>query len=197
MASVKKFDRDEAVNWVMHAFWQGGFESVSVKAVSESLAITRSSFYNAFDSREALFLEALERYFKESPHYKLGDFSQSDSPLKLLTQVFKQTCLARTDDASHRGCMAVNGVSELVGVNNKLGPIVEQAVLTSISTFEALLNHCIGLGELEKNTDTRNLALALQNTLMGLNTMSKVITTEQELWSTTKLTLKALGVFRE
>tara|TARA_R110002167_G_scaffold84867_1_gene230450 strand:- start:940 stop:1533 length:594 start_codon:yes stop_codon:yes gene_type:complete len=197
MGSVKKFNRDGAVDWVMNEIWHRGFESFSVKAMSEALGITRSSFYNAFESREALFLEAFDRYFKDSPHYKLAKFAESDSALKLLTQVFKETCLARTNDPNHRGCMAVNSVSNLVGVNNELGPIVENAVLASITGFENLLNHSMDQGELAKNTNTHNLALAIQNTLMGLNTMSKIVTSEQELWSATKTTLMALEVYRE
>ena len=59
MARPSKFDRQTAVELVMNDIWRSGFEANSVKAISEKLGITRSSFYNAFGSREALFLEAL------------------------------------------------------------------------------------------------------------------------------------------
>lgn len=197
MGSSKKFDRDNAVDWVMHAIWQGGFESVSVKAVSEALGITRSSFYNAFKSREALFMEAIQKYGQSIAHANLSAFAESESPLALLTQVFKDTCTERTNDKQHRGCMVVNSVSELVGVNDKLGPFIENALKSSIDCIEALLESSVQRGELAKDTDTRQLALALENTLIGINTMSKVITSEQELWESTKSILLALKVYRE
>jgi TetR/AcrR family transcriptional repressor of nem operon len=192
-----KFDREEAVNWVMNEIWRAGFTGLSVKAISEKLEITRSSFYNSFKSREALFLEALELYSKESPHDKLANFSEAHSPLNHLTSIFKETCHARAEDPEHRGCMAINSVTELVGVNDALGPILEKAVGYSISCFEDLLVESVRRRELPKNTNTHDLALAVQNTLVGLNTMSKIIHSEHELWSATKTTLKALGVYNE
>ncbi len=196
MGRAIKFDRDEAIVWVMNEVWRAGFTALSVKAISEKLGITRSSFYHSFESREALFLEAMTRYFQVSPLFKLTTFAESNSALKLLTQVFKETCQSRTNDEKHRGCLAVNSVSELVGVNDNLSPFITNAVNDNINCFEALLTYSIEQGELAKDTDTRHLALALQNTLIGLNTLSKVITDEQELWNAVKVTLVALKVYQ-
>jgi len=196
MSRVRKFDRDKAIEKTINTIWHRGFESFSVKGFSEEIGINRSSFYHAFKNKDALFIEALDRYFKESPHYKLSSFAKSNSPLKLLTQVFKETCLIRTTDPDHKGCMAVNSVTELVGVNHALGPMVAEAVRQSIANFEALLKCSIQIKELSEKTDTHNLALAIQNLLMGLNVMSKVITDEQELWAATKAALVALNVYR-
>jgi TetR/AcrR family transcriptional repressor of nem operon len=93
--------------------------------------------------------------------------------------------------------MAVNSVSELVGVNPVLGPVLENAFLNNIKCFEALLEESIRQGLLPENTDAHSLALALQNTLMGLNTMSQLVKSEPELWSATRVTLEALNVYRE
>lgn len=197
MGSIRKFDRDDAIISMMNDIWRSGFDSISVKAVSEKLGITRSSFYNAFESREALFLEALDLYFNHAPYRKLATFSESSDPLILLTQVFKEVCVALCRDPEHRGCMAVNSVSELVGVNPVLGPVLENAFLNNIKCFEALLEESIRQGLLPENTDAHILALALQNTLMGLNTMSQLVKSEPELWSATRITLEALNVYRE
>ena len=51
MARPSKFDRKEAVELAMNEIWRDGYEANSVKALSEKLGITRSSFYNAFSSR--------------------------------------------------------------------------------------------------------------------------------------------------
>jgi len=93
--------------------------------------------------------------------------------------------------------MAVHCVTELVGVNQVLGPAIADAVRQSIANFEALLNYSVQKKELPKKLDIHNLALAIQNLLMGLNVMSKVITNEKELWGATKAGLVALNVYRE
>jgi TetR/AcrR family transcriptional repressor of nem operon len=180
----------------MNEIWRSGFEPLSVKAISEKLGITRSSFYNSFESREALFIEALERYFDISPNKDLTQFEKSPSPLRLLTKVFRATCYARTTDSEHRGCLFVNTVSELVGVNETLGPVIENAAMRSIKCFERLLDQSVSLGELPKNTNTENLAIAVQNALMGLNTLSKIVKNEKQLWLAVRTTLDALKVYK-
>lgn len=197
MGRAMKFDRDAAIDWVMNEIWQVGFEALSVKTISEKLGITRSSFYNTFISREALFVEALERYFSLSPDRRLEGFADSPNLLKLLTEVFKEACRQRTDDTLHRGCLAVNSISELVGVNEELGPKLEDAIQYSISRFEQLLDLCVSRGELPNTVNTRHLALAIQNLLMGMNTLSKVVKSKEELWAGTKLNLQALNLYQD
>jgi len=196
MGRSRQFDRDAAIDTVMNQIWRLGYEACSVKSISENLGITRSSFYNTFGSREALFTEALQRYFQSSPDRRLSTFSETNSPLTLLSDVFKEACRARASDPEHRGCMVVNSVSELVGINEPLGSLLEDVIEQSIKSFERLLTHSMNLGELPPTCNIRELALAIQNLLIGLNTLSKVVTSEEQLWGTAKITLKALGVYR-
>ena len=197
MGRTKKFDEEKALDWMMNEIWRNGFKTFSVKGISGQLGITRSSFFNSFESREAVFLKTIARYSEATPHENLKNYKDSGSPLKHLTDVFRDTCLDRTNDPEHRGCMVVNSVSELVGGDNTVGPIIAKNQRKSIAGFEKLLKHSIQQGDLPENTNTRDVALALQNLLLGLNTMSKIVTSEKELWSATQTTLRALGVYRE
>ncbi|VAW95570.1 hypothetical protein MNBD_GAMMA21-1488 [hydrothermal vent metagenome] len=197
MGRTIQFDRDAAIDWVMNEIWRVGFEACSVKSISENLGITRSSFYNTFESRDTLFIEALHHYFQGSPDRKLSEYTESKRPLVLLCQVFREACRARANDPEHRGCLAVNSVSELVGVNDVLGPPLEEAMNQSIERFEHLLTYSVKLGELPDTSNVQQLALAIQNLLMGLNTLSKIVKSEQKLWATAEVTLRALGVYRE
>lgn len=196
MGRAAKFDRGEVLDWAMNEVWSKGFSSLSVKAISETMGMTRSSFYHSFESLDALFLEVMARYFQLSPYIKLQGVTSSRSPLELLTQVFKETCQARSDDDRHRGCMMVNSVAELASSHDHLGPILKDMVHESISGFERLLEQSVEKGELANDTDIQQLALAVQNTLIGLNTLSKVITDEQQLWDAVKSILISLKVYR-
>ena len=197
MSRARKFDRDEAVDWVMNKIWRVGFEACSVKAISEQLGITRSSFYNSFGSREALFIEAFDRYFKASAYNDLTDLAKSSSPLRLLNQLFRKVCEERISDQEHRGCLMVNSMSELIGVHPELGPIIANATNDSIMLFEALLKQSIDQDELPKETNAHSLALVIQSLLIGLNTLSKVVHNKEELLLTANTTLKALGLFKD
>ena len=45
MSRAKAFDRDAALALLMEEIWEHGYEACSVKSMSETLGITRSSFY--------------------------------------------------------------------------------------------------------------------------------------------------------
>ena len=197
MARPSKFNRDEAVEFVMNEIWRNGYEASSVKALSEKLGITRSSFYNAFGSREELFREALVLYFGQSPDKALATATPGIPVKKLLTSTFRQACRTRAADPEGRGCMAINSVTELCNVHEDLGPLLTKAVLGSISRIEQLLTWAVAQGEIDADIDLHAKALALQNLLIGLNVMCKVVSDEDELWTTAKTTLAGLDLYEE
>jgi len=197
MARPSKFNRDEAVEFVMNEIWRNGYEASSVKALSEKLGITRSSFYNAFGSREELFREALVLYFGQSPDKALATATPGMPIKKLLTNTFRQACKTRAADPEGRGCMAINSVTELCNVHEDLGPLLTKAVLGSISRIEQLLTWAVAQGEIDADIDLHAKALALQNLLIGLNVMCKVVSDEDELWTTAKTTLAGLDLYEE
>lgn len=64
------------------------------------------------------------------------------------------------------------------------------------SGLERLLDQAAANGEIENREDLREKALALQNLLIGLNVMAKVVRSEDDLWAAAKQTLKGLGLYR-
>ncbi len=191
----KEFDRDEAITTVMNEIWEHGYEACSVKSISEKLGITRSSFYNAFGNREDLFGEILEIYNGPTSDQQWFPIDDTQSVLKAITEGIHNVCKARISDDSARGCLVINSIAELVSRNEKLGPTVEQVFSANIDYIESALSVAAERGEIDKH-NLRVKALALQNVLIGLNVMSKVIRDEDELWAATKHSLQALELYR-
>ncbi len=197
MARPSRFDRKEAIGKAMQEIWRNGYEQTSVKAMSESLGITRSSYYNAFGSREHLFREALSAYAEQSPDRPLREDVADEPVLQLLTRTIREICHERMQDADKRGCMIINCLSELASKNDELGPLMSDTVLACATRFEELLRLAVDRGELAQGTDTKGLSLALQNLLVGLNVFAKALEDESDLWLAVRTTLEGLGVYRE
>jgi TetR/AcrR family transcriptional repressor of nem operon len=197
MGRTSKFDRKAAVETCMQEIWRNGYEACSVKAISEKLGITRSSFYNAFGSREALFIEVLECYSSQTPDKVLGDVKSGTSIKLLLTGFFMDVCRDRTSDPEARGCLAVNCVAELVGVDKTLGPVMGNVVLGSLQRFKNLLELAASQKEIVDDGELHHKALALQNLLVGLSLMAKVIHSQHELEAVVKHTLVGLELYEQ
>lgn len=195
MGRVKKFDRDQALLTIMNEIWRKGYEACSVKALSETLGITRSSFYNSFGTREELFLEILQMYLEQSPDFALHTIESEHEILKEICLIFRNVCLTRANDPNHRGCLATNSIAELVGNDDKVGTALSEAAQATLACFKRLLTLAVKKGEL-KCDDVHSTALALQNLLLGINVMSKVIHDESELWSSVRLSLQGLNIYK-
>ena len=196
MGRPKEFDRDEAVSTVMNELWEHGYEACSVKAISEALGITRSSFYNAFGSREELFLEVVNAFNGPTPNRDWFPIDETCSVLKSISNGIRKVCRARIDDNAARGCLLINSITELVGRHEELGPALENIFATNVQYLESLLEVAVERGEME-DCDLHTKALALQSVIVGLNVMSKAIRDEEELWAATKHSLQTLDLYRE
>lgn len=178
----------------MNEIWRSGFEAASVKALSEKLGITRSSFYNAFGSREALFEEALNAYIADAPDRILAVDDPARSVKSIFTELFRDICRLRAADPEARGCLAVNCIAELVGVEPQLGARLERALKAKLKRIETLLARAAAAGEIEGDA-AKGKALALMNLLAGINLMSKVVRSEKDLWASAKAGLDGLGLY--
>lgn len=191
-----EFDRDEALETAMVAFWRDGFKETSVKALSEQLGITRSSFYNAFGSHEAMFLEALDRYLERSPDSAFAEQAPQGSVCALISDTFRTICTNLESDPDARGCLAVNSVSALCHVDESLGPKVAAVMINRLQRIENLLSLAVDRGELPSDTDVKATALAIKALLVGLNSMAKVLPNRGALWPAARASLLALGIDR-
>src|SRR5258707_9273442 len=65
MARPREFDETQALNQARELFWQDGYAATSLAAMLDAMAISKSSFYEAFGSKHALFLRTLADYQDE------------------------------------------------------------------------------------------------------------------------------------
>lgn len=194
MSRPSKFDRDQAVQTAMREIWREGYEASSVKHLSEVLGITRSSFYNAFRSREDLFREAVGAYLALMPPAPTLDSDAAVLPR--LTNFVREVCRFNAEHG-WQGCLIANTIAECCPAEE--GPAAELSKMAceSVRRYRTLLDRAKENGEIPANVDTDILALALQNLLMGLGVFAKALKCEDRLWELAQLTLSGLGLYAD
>ncbi len=61
----REFDHDDVLRIAFDQFWRKGVRGTSLSDIARDAGVQRGSLYNAFGSKEALFLCAYERYASE------------------------------------------------------------------------------------------------------------------------------------
>ncbi len=194
MARPMKFDRDQAIEIATEAIRAEGYEQASVKALSERLGISRSSFYNTFGSREELFAEVIRRYAPSAPDAPLYGRVEGRI-LPLIEGVARNICRVRSRDKQGHGCIIVNSICELCPSPAGPAQMLADLATASVERIEELLATAQTQNEIPPEANLRALALALQNMMIGLNVLSKVVRSEEELWLLAETTLKGLGLY--
>ncbi|WP_329113981.1 TetR/AcrR family transcriptional regulator [Streptomyces sp. NBC_01353] len=119
MARPRMFDEARALDAAMHLFWEKGYEATSTQDLCEATGLGRSSIYNTFASKHALFLRALARYTEMTTSSQLALLEDETlSPVDRLKGVMAS--IVEMEETHRRagigiGCLVVNSTVELSG----------------------------------------------------------------------------------
>jgi TetR/AcrR family transcriptional repressor of nem operon len=167
MVRPREFDRDEALDRATRVFWAKGYASASTEDLLAAMNIGRQSLYNAFGDKRKLYLEALERYQRESSASHLKHLNSSASPLGGI-EALLLGLIAEDDRVRALGCMGVGSVCEfgaadpeLVMLRSKMGPRLFRRLAERIREGQAI-------GEIDPAIDAREAAAFLQMTMQGI-----------------------------
>ena len=188
------FSRDRAIDQALQLFWRDGYQAVTVSELADAMAIQRSSFYNSFGTKEAVFREVVEAYALQAPDAVLDNVRPGDSAIKTLVDALRALCYARAKDDYARGCLICNSIAELIGVDETLGPMLETALSLRIESMERLYNLAVQQKEYSTSSTIRDVARTTVSFLIGINVISKVVRSEQDLWSICRTFLYGIGI---
>src|SRR5438132_12166657 len=96
MGRLKQFDPDVAVSSAMDLFWRQGYGATTPAELVDALGIGKGSLYNTFESKHALFEQALRRYGDERVAGLVGVLNRPGPVRERL-----QTALERLADPGH------------------------------------------------------------------------------------------------
>ena len=106
-------------------FWRRGYQASSLADLLTAMGIGRSSFYAAFTDKRTLFLECLDLFAARTA--ELVQRARSEmGPVDALQHFFERNFIGAPGSgvgasaSRHWGCMLVNTVIEMAGVDDEL-----------------------------------------------------------------------------
>lgn len=98
---------------VVQLFWEKGYEATSVNDIVGVTGLNKSSLYNAFGSKDALFERALNRYVDARTSMLSSLLHEGTGGLDDLLGLLDVLWAEVSSGGDHRGCLAVNTSTEL------------------------------------------------------------------------------------
>ena len=142
----REFDHDDVLRVAFDQFWRKGVRGTSLSDIARKAGVQRGSLYNAFGSKEALFLSAYERY--------AGDYLRAvqkvlgSGPLrKRLTAFFDLTIKNFRSGSPPRGCPTTRGLMELASDEGEgLDEDARRAFADLVSRITSLVQDALSEG---------------------------------------------------
>jgi TetR/AcrR family transcriptional repressor of nem operon len=171
MARPRSFDPDVVVDRAMQRFWDDGYAGTSPQALVEATGLNRSSLYNAFGSKQGMFLAALERYVRDETGVLIAILDGDGPPLERLRRALRLVVAAAAEDRDGRGCLVTNTAIE--GADPEVRERVAAVLRTQRDAFARTVAEAREAGETHADLDPDAAASVLLSAINGVRATAR------------------------
>lgn len=185
------FDSDKVVETVADLFWARGFDGVSVSDITSATGLSKSSLYNSFGDKEALFSQALSRYHQETVQAGSAWLAADDGfdPMDKLDQLLSGPADDLHGRQDARGCFLCNTSADGLGRSPDVDTLVGDGFAVLEEGLVALFNRQAPEADSATVRDAARLALT---TYAGLRVRSRAKPSRAEMDSVRTATVSAI-----
>jgi TetR/AcrR family transcriptional regulator, transcriptional repressor for nem operon len=173
MAGKKAFEPQRVLEKAMNAFWERGYEGLSIEDLVQSTGIGRGSLYGTFGDKHALYLAALDQYITAVRVQTTALLDQTGTLQAVLGQLFQTQVDALLSDPARRGCFLVNASLEIAPHDPEVKSIVQAALQEFEEGLYRLLIKAQVAGELSWKHDPHQLAHFLLGTFVSIRVLAR------------------------
>lgn len=187
-----EFDPEEALQAAMAVFWSQGYTGTSVSDLLEATHLSRSSLYQTFTSKEALFRTCLQHYCESFAQKMHGDLEQAPSGRAYIDQVFLNIARQADDPELRRGCLAMNSAMEFGHQDSALAGEVRAGLQRFVDVFTCAVKRAQAEGDIPAHRSATDLGQYLVSSMSGVRMLIKSGIKPQEAERIVRLILQAL-----
>ncbi|MBO0792801.1 MAG: TetR/AcrR family transcriptional regulator [Ktedonobacteraceae bacterium] len=173
MAGKKAFDPQQVLEKAMNAFWERGYEGISIEDLVQCTGIGRGSLYDTFDDKHSLYLAALDRYIASVRAQTIALLEQTGTLQEVLEQLFQTQVDALMSDPARRGCFLVNAMVEMAPHDPEDHKIVQSVHQELEEGLYRLLIKAQVEGSLSWRHEPHQLAYFLMRTLFSIRVLAR------------------------
>lgn len=187
-----EFDRDVALETAMQVFWAKGYEATSLQDLIDATGLSKSSFYQSFESKQELFQRCIRRYADQVVDDMQRQLREAPSGYDFIVNTLKGVAKAASRDDGQRGCLVMNTANEFAQRDPILAELIAKEHKRFEAAFLAAIERAQREGSIPKSKPARALARYCLTTLSGLKTMAKAGASARALREVAMIAVDAL-----
>ncbi|WP_194907096.1 TetR/AcrR family transcriptional regulator [Catenulispora rubra] len=157
--------RAQIVDAAAERFHTHGYNAAGVKDITDAAGVPKGSFYNHFESKEALAVTILDLYGQTRRLEDLAD--ESVAPLTRLRSHFEFLRAEQEGFEYSRGCLLGNFGAEISDHSEVLRRQVQQGFTCWRDALAGALADAVRLGEVDQSLDPQTTALFVMTAWEG------------------------------
>ena len=174
--------RERLLEAGVQTFSKSGFNGCSVQDITDAASVPKGSFYNHFESKEALAAAALDHYWVAGTSERLAILTRSNlSPRQRLQSYFEASCADMASIGFTCGCLIGNMAAELADHS----PIIAAQLSDIFRRWSRHVSACIrdaqAAGGIQSVADPDQLAAFVLNAWEGAVLRARIEKTERPL----------------
>jgi AcrR family transcriptional regulator len=175
------FDLDGALDSAMLAFWQRGYDGVSIADLTAELGIGAPSLYAAFGDKKALFRSVVERY--TSTHGVFVDEAMSAEPTaqRGVARALRTAARHYTRPGQPRGCLVFSAAVNCSSASADVEEYLRDRRRRNQRQLTKRITQDVTAGLLPADTPARRLSVLVGATLAGMSQQARDGASEAEL----------------
>lgn len=193
MARPRQFDRDEALNSALEAFWAKGYEATSMADLMDAMKLQKGSIYAAFGDKKKLFIESLQKYADMSYAHYVTVFKNAPNAYAGLQQLLTKDIVEMTTDCKRRkGCFTNNTMVEMGPHCEDIREVLMESANRTEAFFAKQIKQAQDDGDIRKDIPADDLAMEMLVMMSGITSDSKTGLCPSRTQKVTDIFLKML-----
>lgn len=169
----RTFDHQVVLGQVAALYWQQGVAATSVPDLERATGLGRSSLYNAFGEKHALFTAALGAYVAQVRAHMLDPLLGGSAGLADLHAFLDRLAVVLGGPLGEHGCLAVATMAEVAGREPDVRGLTDEYAGALRAGAHAAFVRAERAGELRPAADTAAAADALLLGVAGVNVLAR------------------------
>jgi AcrR family transcriptional regulator len=181
MARPREFDENLVLDKAMQEFWSKGYEGTSLQDLLNAMGLTKSSLYQAFGSKEALFAKVVERYRSGHASYR-NTALQEATPRRIAERLLFGAAQLHSDASTPAGCLELNASLACSAESEQVRAGIVKVRLAFRRKLRDRLRALAETGaKLPAGMDADSAALLLTTTMLGMGAQARSGSSRNEL----------------